>query len=43
MNFYITTRSKISSKDLNDKIKKREFWLSAQDAIQYGFADAFIK
>ncbi len=43
INKYIVSRSKISEKELSEKIKKREFWMDAKEAVEWGFADGFIK
>ncbi len=43
VNEYITSRSKISIEELCDKIKKKEFWMTAEEAVKYGFADAVMR
>ena len=30
-------------KEIDEKIAKKEFWMSGADAVKYGFADGFIK
>jgi ATP-dependent protease ClpP protease subunit len=42
INTYICERSKIGMIELRDKIRKKEFWLTAQEAIRYGFADKLL-
>lgn len=42
INGYIISRSRITKQQLENKIKKKEFWMTADEAIQYGFADKFI-
>jgi len=36
---FIVSRSSISKTDLDAKIKNKEFWMDANEAIRYGFAD----
>ncbi len=42
-NTWIASRCKLTKEELDEKIKKREFWITGKEAIQYGFADGFIK
>lgn len=42
INDYVTSHSKISKEELNSKIKKKEFWMLAEEALQYGFADTLF-
>jgi len=39
VNDYIIMHSKITKQELNEKIKKKELWLDADEAVKYGFAD----
>ena len=41
-NRYIATRGKLTKKEIDAKISKREFWMSGKDALTYGFATGFI-
>ena len=43
VNDYIISRSKISLEELSEKIRKKDFWMTAEAAVQYGFADAIMK
>jgi ATP-dependent protease ClpP protease subunit len=43
VNDYIVSRSQISSEELREKIKKRDFWMDAGEAVKYGFADKIMK
>jgi ATP-dependent protease ClpP protease subunit len=43
LNSYIASKSKIPEKDLCGLIKKKEFWVDAKGAIEYGFADKLIE
>ncbi len=43
INSYIASKSKIPEKDLCGLIKKKEFWVDAKGAIEYGFADKLIE
>ncbi len=43
VNDYIISRSKISMVELCEKIKKKDFWMDANEAIKYGFADSIMK
>lgn len=42
-NNWIATRGKISKEELDAKTKKREWWISGKEAVEFGFADGFIK
>lgn len=42
VNHYIVDRSKISIQELRERIQRREFWMDAQTAIKYGFADKLL-
>jgi ATP-dependent Clp protease protease subunit len=42
VNHYIVDRSKISIKELRERIQRREFWMDANTAIQFGFADKLL-
>jgi ATP-dependent protease ClpP protease subunit len=39
INSYIVKHSKMSEEELNSRIKKREYWFDASEAVKYGFAD----
>lgn len=39
VNSFITSRSKITKEELDQKIRNKEFWLTASEALKYGFAD----
>ncbi|MDI6785111.1 MAG: ATP-dependent Clp protease proteolytic subunit [bacterium] len=39
VNSYITSRSKITREELELRIRNKEFWLTADEAVKYGFAD----
>ncbi len=41
-NEYLSTRGKLSKKEIDEKISKKEFWMSGEEAIKYGFADGLI-
>lgn len=40
---FIASKSAISKEDLDAKIRNKEFWMDAQEAIKYGFADKIWK
>jgi len=42
-NHWLANRSKLSLEELDELIKKKEFWMSGADAVKYGFADGFLK
>ena len=42
-NEYLSTRGKLSKKEVDDLIRKKEFWMSGKQAIEFGFADGYIK
>jgi ATP-dependent protease ClpP protease subunit len=42
-NQYLSTRGKLSKIEIDDLIHKKEFWMSGEQAIEYGFADGYIK
>lgn len=39
INKYISSHSLMSADELSNRIKKKEFWMSADEAIKFGFAD----
>ncbi len=39
VNSYIASRSKMPVAELCTRIQKKEFWMNAQGAVKYGFAD----
>lgn len=41
-NDWLATRGKLSKKEIDDLVHKREFWMSGKQAVDYGFADKFI-
>jgi ATP-dependent protease ClpP protease subunit len=41
-NEYLATRGKLSKAEIDEKIKKREFWMSGKDAVKMGFATGLI-
>lgn len=41
-NEYIASRSKLTKAQIDEKIRKKEFWMSGKQAVEYGFADGFI-
>jgi len=42
-NVWLATRGKLTKDQIDEKIRKKEFWMSGEDAVRYGFADGFIK
>lgn len=42
INSYIVSRSKITKEELSQRIKKREMWLDAHEAVKFGFADEIL-
>jgi ATP-dependent protease ClpP protease subunit len=42
-NEWLASRSKLTKDELDQKIRKKEFWMSGKEAVEkYGFADAYI-
>lgn len=41
-NNWLATRGKLTKDELDAKIKKKEFWMSGKEAVDYGYADGFI-
>jgi len=41
-NKYLATRSKLTLKEINDMVAKKELWISGKQAVEYGFADGFL-
>ena len=42
-NVWLSSVSKLSVDDLNERIRKKEFWMSGSEAVEFGFADGFLK
>jgi|GEM_PF-1841131 len=41
-NDWLATRGKLTKAEIDDLIRKREFWMSGAQAVGFGFADGFI-
>jgi ATP-dependent protease ClpP protease subunit len=41
-NVFLASRSKLSKDSLDEKIHKKELWLTGTEAVEFGFADNFI-
>ncbi len=41
-NQWLSTRGNLSKKEIDDMIRKKEFWMSGKQAIEYGFADGYV-
>lgn len=42
-NAYIATRSNLSKEELDEKVKRKEFWMNGKEAFDFGFADKLLK
>ena len=42
INDYIVSRTKIKSEEINDKIFKRDWWMTGKEALEYGVVDHLI-
>jgi len=42
-NNYLATRSKLTLKEINEMVARKELWISGKQAVEYGFADGFFK
>ena len=42
-NNYIATRGKLTKEQIDEKISKKEFWMSGTQAVEYGFADGLLE
>ena len=42
-NGFLASKGKISKEELDEKIRKREWWMTGTECIKHGFADGFIK
>lgn len=42
-NEWLSTRGNLSKTEIDGLIRKKEFWISGKQAIEFGFADGFIK
>ena len=43
LNDYLATRGKLTKQEIDAKIARKEFWMSGKEAVEFGFADEFIK
>ena len=41
-NDWLSKCSKLSKEEMDEKIRNHEFWMNGKQAIEYGFADAFL-
>jgi len=39
---FVASRSSLSKKDIDEKIRKKEFWVNGIEAVEYGFATKII-
>jgi len=39
---YMAGHCKLSKAELDEKVKRKEFWLTPEEAVKFGFADGFI-
>ena len=39
---YLATRGKLTKEEIDAKIARKEWWMSGEDALEYGFADGYI-
>ena len=42
-NEWLASVGNLTMSELNEKIRKREFWLNGREAVEFGFADGFLK
>ena len=42
-NAWLASVSNLTKEDLDAKIRKQEFWMNGEQAIEYGFADGFLE
>ena len=42
-NGFLASKGKITKEELDEKIRKREWWMTGQECIKHGFADGLIK
>ena len=42
-NNWLSSVSKLTKADIDLKIRKQEFWMNGKEAVEYGFADGFLK
>jgi len=41
-NNWLASRTKLSKDDIDEKVKRKEFWIDGKEAIEIGFADGYI-
>ena len=41
-NEWLASKSHLTKDQLDEKVRKREFWLNGQEAVEMGFADGFL-
>lgn len=42
-NAWLASRSRMSKEELDDKVRRKEFWVDGRKAVEYGFADGFLQ
>ena len=42
-NCFLASKGKMSKAEIDDRIRKREWWMTGQEAVKLGFADGIIK
>jgi len=43
MTSFLASRSKMTKEEIDTKVHKKEFWVNGIEAVEFGFADGFIK
>ena len=41
-NGWLADRTKLTKEEIDEKVKRKEFWIDGREAVEYGFADALI-
>jgi ATP-dependent Clp protease, protease subunit len=42
LNSYLASTSKMTTDEIDAKVRNKEFWMSGREALKHGFADAFL-
>lgn len=42
-NAYLASRCKLSKAEIDNRVSKKEWWMSGADAVKFGFADGYLR